>query len=58
MQQIINSRGVFSGVDGVIKMRPLPEELEELGPEFTEHFRTAYVNNPDKPLFWLCASAG
>ncbi|KAJ3874896.1 GMC oxidoreductase-domain-containing protein [Lentinula edodes] len=47
-----------NGVDGVIKMRPLPEELEELGPEFTEHFRTAYANNPDKPLFWLCASAG
>ncbi|KAF8904323.1 alcohol oxidase-like protein [Mucidula mucida] len=44
--------------DGCIKMRPLPEELEELGPEFVEHFNKAYADKPDKPLFWMCASSG
>ncbi|KAF8904338.1 alcohol oxidase-like protein [Mucidula mucida] len=44
--------------DGCIKMRPLPEELEELGPEFVEHFNKAYADKPDKPLLWMCASSG
>ncbi|KAF9023838.1 alcohol oxidase [Hymenopellis radicata] len=46
-----------NGVDGVIKMRPLPHEIEELGPELAAHFNEVYADKPDKPLFWLCASA-
>ncbi|KAJ7039912.1 GMC oxidoreductase-domain-containing protein [Mycena alexandri] len=44
-------------IDGVIKMRPHPEELPELGPDFLEIWNSTLANNADKPLFWLCAAA-
>ncbi|KAF5370974.1 hypothetical protein D9757_009895 [Collybiopsis confluens] len=47
-----------NGADGVIKMRPLPEELEELGEDLKNHFVKEYQSKPDKPLFWLCACSG
>ncbi|KAJ7696780.1 hypothetical protein B0H17DRAFT_1053038 [Mycena rosella] len=39
-----------------IKMRPLPHELVELGPEFTEYWNEVLVNHSDRPLFWLSAA--
>ncbi|KAJ7640682.1 hypothetical protein DFH06DRAFT_1097750 [Mycena polygramma] len=40
-----------NGIDGNIKMRPRPEELDELGPEFTKYWNESMANHPDKPLF-------
>ncbi|KAF7319680.1 Alcohol oxidase [Mycena kentingensis (nom. inval.)] len=47
-----------NGVDGVIKMRPLPDELPDLGPVFKEYWDKALGPYPDKPLFWFCATGG
>ncbi|KAJ7187783.1 GMC oxidoreductase-domain-containing protein [Mycena filopes] len=47
-----------NGVDAAIKIRPHLDELEELGPEFTEYWNSTFANKPDKPLFWLSALAG
>ncbi|KAJ7045930.1 GMC oxidoreductase-domain-containing protein [Mycena alexandri] len=47
-----------NGVDAAIKMRPRPDELAELGPDFTEYWNATFANKPDKPLFWLSALAG
>ncbi|KAJ6588684.1 GMC oxidoreductase-domain-containing protein [Mycena capillaripes] len=47
-----------NGVDAAIKIRPHPEELAELGPEFTKYWNAVFADKPDKPLFWLSALAG
>ncbi|KAJ7758182.1 GMC oxidoreductase-domain-containing protein [Mycena maculata] len=47
-----------NGADSAIKMRPHPEELEELGPDFTKYWNDVLANKPDKPLFWLSALGG
>ncbi|KAF7348027.1 Alcohol oxidase [Mycena sanguinolenta] len=47
-----------NGADGAIKMRPHPEELPELGPDFTKYWNDVFANKPDKPLFWLGALGG
>ncbi|KAJ7210036.1 GMC oxidoreductase-domain-containing protein [Mycena pura] len=47
-----------NGVDCAIKMRPHPDELAELGPDFIQYWNDVFAKNPDKPLFWLSALAG
>ncbi|KAF7299985.1 hypothetical protein MKEN_01320600 [Mycena kentingensis (nom. inval.)] len=47
-----------TGVDGVIKMRPHPDELADLGPEFKPYWDEMFAPNPDKPLFWFSATGG
>ncbi|KAF8171077.1 GMC oxidoreductase-domain-containing protein [Mycena galopus ATCC 62051] len=47
-----------NGADAAIKLRPHPEELEELGPDFSQYWNEVFVNKPDKPLFWLSALGG
>ncbi|KAJ7123137.1 GMC oxidoreductase-domain-containing protein [Mycena epipterygia] len=47
-----------NGVDSAVKMRPRPDELAELGPDFTEYWNNVFANKPDKPLFWLSALGG
>ncbi|KAJ7731065.1 GMC oxidoreductase-domain-containing protein [Mycena metata] len=42
-----------NGVDVAIKMRPHPEEIGELGPEFIAYWNELFANKPDKPLLWL-----
>ncbi|KAJ7436331.1 GMC oxidoreductase-domain-containing protein [Mycena latifolia] len=44
--------------DSAIKMRPHPEELPELGPDFTKYWNDVFANKPDMPLFWLGAFPG
>ncbi|KAJ7698865.1 GMC oxidoreductase-domain-containing protein [Mycena metata] len=45
-------------VDGAIKMRPHPEELPELGPDFLESWNSSLANNADRPVIWLSIVAG
>ncbi|KAJ7653459.1 GMC oxidoreductase-domain-containing protein [Mycena rosella] len=45
-------------VDSCIKMRPLPHELDELGPEFMDYWNEVLANKPDRPLFWHTISPG
>ncbi|KAJ6502932.1 GMC oxidoreductase-domain-containing protein [Mycena vitilis] len=47
----------INGVDGGIKIRPHPEELCELGAEFTEYWKASLENQPDKPLFLFLVAA-
>ncbi|KAJ7690393.1 GMC oxidoreductase-domain-containing protein [Mycena rosella] len=47
-----------NGVDAQIKIRPHPEELAELGPDFAKYWKDVFANKPDKPLFWLCTFGG
>ncbi|KAJ7668994.1 alcohol oxidase-like protein [Mycena rosella] len=53
-----NGSGLLSinEIESAIKMRPLPHELVELGPEFTEYWNEVLANHPDRPLFWLSAA--
>jgi alcohol oxidase len=39
-----------SAVDAGIKLRPNAEELEEIGPEFENRWKTYFANAPDKPV--------
>ncbi|KAJ7484630.1 GMC oxidoreductase-domain-containing protein [Mycena latifolia] len=45
-----------NAIESCIKIRPLPHELEELGPGFTEYWNDVLANKPDRPLFWLSTS--
>ncbi|KAJ7136140.1 GMC oxidoreductase-domain-containing protein [Mycena epipterygia] len=45
-----------NAIESAIKFRPHPEELPQLGPEFTEYWDDVLANNPDKPLFWQTVS--
>ncbi|KAJ6552459.1 GMC oxidoreductase-domain-containing protein, partial [Mycena vulgaris] len=47
-----------NGIESCIKIRPRPEELAELGPEFTDYWNSVLANKPDKPLFWITVSPG
>ncbi|KAJ7689990.1 GMC oxidoreductase-domain-containing protein, partial [Mycena rosella] len=53
-----NASGLLStnGIESAIQMRPLPHELVELGPEFTEYWNEVLVNHSDRSLFWLSAA--
>ena len=45
------------GIDAAVKMRPLGEELNDIGPTFAEHWQRVFANAPDKPVCWLeCVS--
>ncbi|KAJ6477240.1 GMC oxidoreductase-domain-containing protein [Mycena vulgaris] len=47
-----------NGIESCIKIRPRPEELAELGPDFTDYWNSVLANKPDKPLFWITVSPG
>ncbi|KAF7331512.1 GMC oxidoreductase [Mycena kentingensis (nom. inval.)] len=47
-----------NGVDAICKMRPRPDELAELGPEFQKYWDEVLKDHPDKPLFILMATGG
>ncbi|KAE9383535.1 hypothetical protein BT96DRAFT_843694, partial [Gymnopus androsaceus JB14] len=42
----------------LIKMRPTPKELEELGPSFKKIWQDFYIGAPDKAVALLCSAAG
>ncbi|TFY61094.1 hypothetical protein EVJ58_g4718 [Rhodofomes roseus] len=41
-----------NGIDAAGKLRPFPEELELIGPEFRKRWETYYKDAPDKPAIW------
>ncbi|KAJ7776368.1 alcohol oxidase-like protein [Mycena metata] len=45
-------------IDGGIKIRPHPEELPELGPDFLKIWNSTLAKHTDKPLMWLSTVAG
>ncbi|KAJ6541250.1 GMC oxidoreductase-domain-containing protein [Mycena vulgaris] len=47
-----------TNIESCIKIRPRPEELTELGPDFTDYWNSVLANKPDKPLFWITVSPG
>ncbi|KAJ3970469.1 GMC oxidoreductase-domain-containing protein, partial [Lentinula raphanica] len=47
-----------SSIDAGVKLRPTPEELEELGPDFKQVWDEFYAGAPDKPVAVLFATAG
>jgi hypothetical protein len=47
-----------SGFDAGIKLRPFPDELEELGSEFQTQWSKYYANAPDKAIAWLGLISG
>ncbi|TFY62250.1 hypothetical protein EVJ58_g3976 [Rhodofomes roseus] len=42
-----------NGIDAGIKLRPSAEELEVIGPDFTEQWERMFANAPDKPVMWV-----
>jgi len=42
-----------NGIDAGIKLRPSVEDLEIIGPEFTEQWQRVFANAPDKPVIWV-----
>ncbi|KAJ6556731.1 GMC oxidoreductase-domain-containing protein [Mycena vulgaris] len=47
-----------NGIESCIKIRPRPEELPELGPDFTNYWNSVLANKPEKPLSWITVSPG
>ncbi|KAF8627739.1 hypothetical protein AX15_004265 [Amanita polypyramis BW_CC] len=47
-----------NGIDAGIKMRPSPEELHELGPEFNRLWQEYFIPAPDKPVALLGVFGG
>ncbi|KAJ7896106.1 hypothetical protein B0H14DRAFT_2680487 [Mycena olivaceomarginata] len=47
-----------NGVDAICKMRPHPDEVAQLGPEFKKYWDEVLKDYPDKPLFILMATGG
>ncbi|KAJ6590478.1 GMC oxidoreductase-domain-containing protein [Mycena vulgaris] len=47
-----------NGIEAGIKIRPRPDELAELGPEFMGYWNDFFANHPDKPLLWLTTAPG
>ncbi|KAJ6556755.1 GMC oxidoreductase-domain-containing protein [Mycena vulgaris] len=47
-----------NSIESCIKIRPRPEELAELGLDFTDYWNSVLANKPDKPLFWITVSPG
>ena len=50
---MISSDMACSGIDGGVKIRPTPEELEAWGPEFKKRWEEYFVPSPDKPVLWM-----
>ncbi|TFK52445.1 hypothetical protein OE88DRAFT_1657716 [Heliocybe sulcata] len=44
-----------NAIDSGIKLRPTPEELKEIGPDFEERWKEYFENAPDKPVLWIGA---
>ncbi|KAJ7067084.1 GMC oxidoreductase-domain-containing protein [Mycena amicta] len=42
-----------NGIEAGIKIRPSRQELEVLGPGFTERWNQFFANQPDKPVMWI-----
>ncbi|KAH9921114.1 alcohol oxidase [Fomitopsis serialis] len=42
-----------NGIDAGIKLRPSVEDLETIGPEFTEQWQRVFADAPDKPVMWV-----
>ncbi|KAK7052474.1 GMC oxidoreductase [Favolaschia claudopus] len=47
-----------NGVDAICKVRPHPDEVAQLGPEFKNYYDQVLKDYPDKPLFILMATGG
>ncbi|KAJ7263563.1 alcohol oxidase-like protein [Mycena haematopus] len=47
-----------NGVDAICKMRPHPDEVSQLGPEFKKYWDEVLKDYLDKPLFILMATGG
>ncbi|KAJ3554310.1 hypothetical protein NP233_g12447 [Leucocoprinus birnbaumii] len=47
-----------NGVDAGIRLRPTAEDLETIGPSFTERWNSYFANSPDKPIMLLASGAG
>ncbi|KAG6329171.1 hypothetical protein ID866_9918 [Astraeus odoratus] len=39
-----------NAMDGLLKMRPTPRELESMGPDFGTRWESFFKNSPDKPV--------
>ncbi|EPQ54594.1 alcohol oxidase-like protein [Gloeophyllum trabeum ATCC 11539] len=44
-----------NALDAGIKLRPTPEELKDIGPEFEETWKEYFEKAPDKPVLWIGA---
>ncbi|KAH9921137.1 GMC oxidoreductase-domain-containing protein [Fomitopsis serialis] len=44
-----------NGIDAAGKLRPFPDELELIGPQFRERWETYFKDVPDKPVIWCGA---
>ncbi|KAJ7129070.1 hypothetical protein C8R46DRAFT_1202481 [Mycena filopes] len=47
-----------NAIDAICKMRPHPDEVAQLGPEFKKYWDEVLKDYPDKPLFILMATGG
>ena len=54
-RRIFLAHVVHSGIDAAGKLRPSPEELATIGPEFRERWETYFKDVPDKPVIWFGA---
>ncbi|KIJ66955.1 GMC oxidoreductase [Hydnomerulius pinastri MD-312] len=54
-QWVKEGKGLLAhnGLDAGVKLRPTAAELEELGPEFEERWKSYFANAPDKPVIWV-----
>ncbi|KAG8698147.1 hypothetical protein FRC09_007402 [Ceratobasidium sp. 395] len=53
-------KGLFSSnnIDSGSKLRPTPEELKEMGPEFNQVWKDYFEPNPDKPVMLQAVIGG
>ncbi|CCM03415.1 uncharacterized protein FIBRA_05546 [Fibroporia radiculosa] len=42
-----------NAIDAGIKLRPLPDELKEIGSDFSATWDRTFVNTPDKAIMWI-----
>ncbi|KAF8195308.1 GMC oxidoreductase-domain-containing protein [Mycena galopus ATCC 62051] len=47
-----------SALEAAIKVRPRPDELAELGPDFKPVWDEFFSKRPDKPMLWICLMGG
>ncbi|KAJ7046112.1 GMC oxidoreductase-domain-containing protein [Mycena alexandri] len=47
-----------SGLEVAVKLRPSPDELAELGPDFLPVWNEFFRDRPDKPMIWLSMIVG
>ncbi|KAJ7751464.1 alcohol oxidase-like protein [Mycena metata] len=52
--------GLFgtSGLEVAVKLRPTPDELADLGPDFLPVWNEFFRDRPDKPMIWLSMIVG